>query len=396
MSLSDTYRTNILKAILILVAGVILWWGYSSIEYRIEEKDRGYQGEALTNHYLAAEYFLLSMGQQSEKISLFSVHQKDLQVNDTLFIPGARVSLNMQRSKDLLNWVETGGHLIITGNPVMPDGFENYDNILDELGLRIEWKVNEDESFEDDLPLDLEVVSENDFWQVDFVDYQVLGFKNNVNKDNFSYEIVWTIENENKIHGLQIKYGEGHLTLLSDTKMFRNQFIDHYDHAAFLFSLSNVQAEFDNPGVFYYSLYENKLSLYRWLLDNAWPFMVSLLLLIVVILWMLVPRFGPVINVNSTASRRFLDHLSASGNYHWRQGNYMLLLNHVRKQLSVRTQVKYPEWINLSKSDQLNHFADLSQMNVAVIKGALFDADIENMSDFVKKVKVLEKLRKSL
>ncbi len=392
----NIYRVNALKIILIFIVAGVLWWGYSNIEYRIEEEDKGYQGEALTNHYLAAEYFLLSMGQQTEKISLFTVQQKDLQINDTLFIPGTRVSLNMQRSIDLLHWVEKGGHLIISGKPTIEGDFQSHDNILDVLGLGIEWKINEDESLEEDLPLDLEVVTENDFWQVDFVDYQVVYFKNNAVKDDFNYEIIWMIENENKIHGLQMKYGEGHLTLLSDTKMFRNKFIDHYEHAAFLFSLSNVQAEFDNPGVFYYSLYEGKQSLYRWLMDNAWPFMISALVFMVAVLWMLIPRFGPLINVDRAENRRFFDHLNASGNYHWRQGNYLLLLNHVRKHLSAQAQIKYPEWINLSKHDQLNHFSDLTQLDIAVIESALFDTEVDHASDFVKKVKILEKLRKNL
>lgn len=60
-------NSNTLAYILLLLVIVGLSaFAYYKLEYRIEEVDQGFQGEALTNPYLAAEYFLRNMGQKSE------------------------------------------------------------------------------------------------------------------------------------------------------------------------------------------------------------------------------------------------------------------------------------------------------------------------------------------
>jgi len=377
------------------------------LEFRIEEKDRGFQGEALTNDYLAAEYFLRSMGQSAEKISLFIENENHLQANDTLLVASSRISFDRGRSREMLDWVEKGGHLIITGMAAQADEVGRHDYILDELGVKIRRQEIEDEDEgegEEDLPANLDVLDEEGFWQVDFIDNQEIVLAGDftddliadIAKPDFQHEIIWSIVDNDTTYGVQFKLGQGHLTVLSDMKMFRNRYIDEYDHAAFLYSLSNVQAGFSQSGVFYYSLYEGQISLFQWLWNNAYLLMISILIVLVTGLWGLAPRFGPIINVHQPIRRRFLDHLSAAGNYHWRQGNYSYLLNEVRQQLSHQVKLKYPEWTNLSKNDQLNHFSDLSQLERPAIEGALFDTNVEHTSDFVNKVKTLEKLRKSL
>ncbi|MCW9047880.1 MAG: hypothetical protein OQK46_07350, partial [Gammaproteobacteria bacterium] len=186
------------------------------------------------------------------------------------------------------------------------------------------------------------------------------------------------------------------ITILSDMRMFRNDYIASYDHAAFLFSLASDQLEVSESAVFYYSLIENKISLYQWLWENAKPLMLSVMLLIMTILWMLIPRFGPLINIHQPVRRQFLDHLQASGNYHWRKRHYTRLLTEVRKQLSHKVKLKYPEWSGLSKHDQIVHFVEISEIEEMAIENALFDNDVEQVNDFIKKVKILEKLRKSI
>ncbi|HED35355.1 MAG TPA: DUF4350 domain-containing protein [Gammaproteobacteria bacterium] len=402
-----TTNKIILLLLFFLLAGLVAW-GYSQIEIRTEEVDEGFQGEALTNEYLAAEYFLRSMGQTAERISLFIETGKPLGVNDTLLVPSNRIAIDRRHSEELVEWVMEGGHLIITGAATQSDTPGRRDYILDDLGIsvmRVELDEDEDdeENF-DDLPADLDMLDEDNFWQVNFNRFKELRLANDFTTDltagvvapQITYETVWSVVDNGRVYAVQLKLGQGHITVLSDMSMFNNVNIDHYDHAAFLYSLTNVQAGFSEPGTFYYSLYEEQISLIQWLWDNAWTLVVSLLIAIVSGLWMIIPRFGPVININEPIRRRFLDHLAASGNYHWRQGNYAHLLNEVRKQLSNYALLKYPEWRSLSKNDQLHHFAELTQLEVAVVENALFDTTVEHVNDFVNKIKILEKLRKSL
>lgn len=385
-------KSKVLPFIYLLLLLVMVYWFFEyKVDFKYEKVDKGYQGEALTNPFLAAEYFLRRMGQNTKKITLFTEKKLALSENDSLLIPGSRIAYDQRRSQMLLDWVGKGGHLIITGEARKGETYGSRDNLLNKIGLKIDWKVLEANSLNEDAPVDLDIEDEDDFWRIDFVDYQIITYDS-----DFNHEVVWSVTSNTKLHALQMKFGQGLVTLLSDTKMFRNEFIDDYDHAAFLFSLSNDQAQVSNDSVFYYSLSEDQLSLISWLWLKANPLMVSMFILTTVVLWMMMLRFGPIINVHEPVRKRFLDHIIAAGNYHWRQGHYNRLINNVRKQLSEKIQRSYPEWRNISREQQLKHLVDKSHLDIQVIEKAIFDTNIEQIEDFVTKIKVLEKLRKSL
>jgi len=385
-------HTNLLWLLLIiLITGGAYWYTTVEFQYKYEEVDKGYQGEALSNPFLAAEYFLRRMGQKTQKVQLFAEQTFELGASDTLFIPGKRVSYNQKRSEYLLDWTRQGGHLIITGKAFQDDEYRFRDYILDAVAMELSWHIEEDESLEEDEPVNLDIEDEDDFWQIDFVNYQVISYR-----PGFNLEVLWSITNNAKLHAVQVAFGDGRVTLLSDTKMFRNDYIDQYDHAAFLYTLSNDQAQTLNDGVFYYSLFEDQIGLFNWLWKYAQALVISFVIFLILALWMMIPRFGPLINVEQPVSRRFVDHLRASGNYHWRQGHYSRLIREVRKQLSAQMKLKYPEWTNMSQKNQVSHLTELSQLETSVVEKALFDTEIERVDDFVNKIMILEKLRKSL
>jgi len=392
---------KIFYLVLMLVVIVLLYDFYSKLESHLVEEDKGYQGEALTNDYLAAEYFLLQMGQNAEKLKLFSTDQKSLNKNDILLVPSIRLSFDRRRTDDMLEWLKNGGHLIITGDVDSEKIAEHKDYLLNSLGLKVDRKALASESetseseasasVQSDYPVNIMSFDDEMFLQVDFDDYLILS-----KTPEFNSDVLWEAEDEDRIHGIQIRVGEGTLTLLSDMRMFTNDYIDAYDHAAFLLSLIQSQQSTNHSNTFYYSLYEERLSLIQWLWENAHLLMLSFIVLIVSVLWMIAPRFGPLINVGEPVQRQFLKHLSAAGNYHWRQGNYVHLLSDVRVRLSHEVKIKYPEWVNLSKQDQIKHFSGSSQLEVKQVEMALFNTDIQHVNDFITTIKLLEMLRKNL
>lgn len=261
-----------LRIVLILLLALLLgFWLYSHIEAYTEEVDSGYQGQARTNFLLAADYFLREMGQQTEKYQPYDRHQKLPEINDTLLIPGQRISMGSRRSAALLNWVNAGGHLIVTAKSYREGDTKIRDHLLDPLGVQVNWLVESD-TFEDENPVSVGLPGDDDFWLVDFVNYQVM----EIDETKHS-QINWKLESGNNIHAVQFKQGNGLLTVLTDMRMFRNPYIDSYDHAAFLWLLVNEQ---NAEGVFYYSLYENKMSLLQWLWQNALLLMISMCILL--------------------------------------------------------------------------------------------------------------------
>lgn len=389
--MSDEKKSGLIL-VSVITSGLMLLalWFYNVLEYDYVEEDKGYQGEAKTNPYLAAEFFLLEMGQKVEKIKLFSTDKSVLNVDDTLMVPSIRLAFDRRRSKEILDWVERGGHLIITGQPVSERNAGKEDYILDSLGLMIETKALAENSTQYEEQIDV-AIDDEDFWKIDLDDFLVI-----TKTDKFNAQTVWRIEDEGRLHGLQILLGEGRVTLLSDMRLFKNDYINEFDHAAFLFLLSSDQYDKSSSGTFYYSLFEEQDSLFQWLWKHAALFMLSILGTVGIVLWKMMPRFGPVINVKQPVRRQFTDHIIAAGNYQWRQGNYLHLLHNVRSQLSQQLKIKKPEWSRLNKQEQLRHFSDTSGIDLDVIEAALFKTKIEKADDFIVQIKTLEQLRKSL
>ncbi len=390
MSNSRISSDVVLYTLLIIIVIMCGYWLSINLSYHTVKKDKGYQGEALTNRYLAAEYFLLRMGQDAEKVTLFDAKALQLKRNDTLFIPSIRLAFDSRRSEQILDWVRDGGHLIITGRVEAENDASQRDYILEYAGLSVERQVLIEGSTQDETPVNVSSVDDV-LLLVDFDDYLVI-----TKRPDFDFEVTWVIKDEDRIHGLQILLGDGRLTLLSDVRLFDNDYIDKYDHAAFLYLLATTQTEKLHSGVFKYSLYEDQLTLLQWLWKNAQLFVMSCILLFTVVLWMLMPRFGPLIKNSDPVRRRFLDHLHASGNYHWRQGSYAFLLTDVKQLLNQQVQMKYPQWSSLNRQEKILHFADISQIDSKDIEKALFDTEINHVSGFISTMKILEKLRKSL
>ena len=388
---TSNLKSNVLITLLAaLLIGALGMWLYSNVESHVKEVDKGYSEEARSNKFLAAELFLRKMGVKATKIELFQSDHAPFTHHDTLLIANNRHNFDRKRSKQLLDWVNTGGRLIITAQAFDADSSKFKDHLLNELGLTVVKIEPEEGNVFDAKVLDVDIDDEN-FWQVNFINtYSIL------ETDKFNSDVIWRIKDGNTVHGLQIKIGQGKITLLSDMLYFTNDFIDQYDHAEFLFLLVTNRYESEKNGDFYYSLSENNPMLVSWLWLNAPYFLMSLTLLVVLILWMKIPRFGPIINIAQPVRRQFIEHLYAAGRYQWQQKFHNRLLMDVRQQLSQSMGLKYPEWINASKNEQIKIFSDHTNLSTQIIEKSLFDLNISKENEFVYTIKTLEKLRKSI
>lgn len=374
---------------LILVLTVLLislgYWLSLHVEEYTETINRGFEGEAKINHLLAADHFLQRMGQVTEKTDLSHQAIAQLTADDVLLIMGHRMSLDNKRSAMLMDWVSAGGHLIITAKLYYGEGRKVRDHILDPLGVSGRYNY-ENNSIEDNVPVDIEFM--DDFWQVGFRKAQVLDIDNTLIND-----LVWTIETDYGVHGLQLIRDKGRITVLADLSVFNNQFIGHYDHAALLWYLSTAGQSTDS---FYYSLFEQKISLFNWLWLNARYLMLAALMALMVIIAMLLPRFGPVVHVKVAKRRPFTDHLRAAGNFFWRQGQYTTLLNESRLALNQTIQRKYPEWIATAKPVLVQRLSELSHIPEQDLDKALYQGQVDHKEDFLNRIKIIEQLRKTL
>jgi hypothetical protein len=271
-------------------------WFFSNYERVSEKQWVGYSGEARHNQYLAAERLLARMGSGAARED--DPELKALPVNGTLILPDRRDALTPDARLALLLWVENGGHLIVEDeNSRVPDP------ILDAFGVtrkpvKSPGKVT---------PLEVRLPHAPAPMKVEMHSIQSVE----------APQAKVRVEGKHATHLAHFDRGRGQVTVVNDLDFLRNRSIGRLDHAEFLWQIVRFQPDttalfvFDNP---------QKLSLLRWLADNAWPLAAAAALLLAVWLWRVSSRFGPVAPDPEPARRRLLDHLRASGRFQWSRG----------------------------------------------------------------------------
>ena len=99
------------------------------------------------------------------------------------------------------------------------------------------------------------------------------------------------------------------------------------DHAEFAWRLVSGSTP-DKPALMFLRI--ESPSLWSWLSENAWPVLVTALVLFFIWLGRIMPRFGPLEPEAPPVRRSLAEHLRASGRYVWSRGDVGPLVDAVR------------------------------------------------------------------
>lgn len=369
-----------------IIAGLLYWLG-NYIEFFERDVDVGFTGEARINDFLAADYFLKAMGQDTKRIDIYRESMDILNKNDTLIMTGHRVSMGQEKSKQLLAWVDSGGHLIVTARSYVEDDDRTHDYLLDSLGITGIYQYIDEAQF-DNSPVNVNINEKIEFLLVGFKHYYSLKLL-----ENFQNDIIWSVENDSVFHAVAVSHGQGRIVVLSDMSILHNTEIAKYDNAAFIWGLINDKQSIGNV---YYSLFETRETLLSWIYSNVPVFIYTLLIFIVLFIWHVTPRFGPVINVDNPDRLNFKDHILASGNYYWRKKEYSRLTRFSQKSILQIIYSKYPDLGLKDRQclvDTLRNLVPNTNINLYI---ALFDQNVSSQESFLHKIKMLENIRKAI
>lgn len=110
---------------------------------------------------------------------------------------------------------------------------------------------------------------------------------------------------------LRFDLGEGQVVVLNDLDFASNFELARNDHAEFVWRLVHLHA--DPERVWFY--HADRQDLGAWLRKNAWAPLGAIGLLVLLLLWRGMPRFGPIADDPQPVRRRLLDHLRATGSF---------------------------------------------------------------------------------
>ena len=389
--MNRTTRLLVLAAILLISALLAV---ASTMLQRYEiTVEHGPAPEAQQNPYLAATHFLRKQGLNLAQTEHVSAKHLPSSEQHTLIWLAKRAQMTPRDAERLLQWSANGGHLILIAERTWNEkAGKSGDLLLDLLG--IEMHLSKDLETSEPDPQD-ELLNRYPHLTQLYLENEpapaYIGFSSKYHlHDGQDRAHAWA-NSASATHLLQLFYGEGLITVLSDPSIWLNHNIDQYDNAWLLWYLSQDSA----VTLVNHSQHE---SFARLLLKH---FPLSLLigaLLIAATLWRCGMRHGPVLPEPNPARRQLQEHLYASAEFTLRQQGQQHLLKALQHDIKRRARRLHSGFDNLAVAQQWQVLSSLSRLSSKDISQAMRPPLPKPLSasDFTRQVAHLQTLRNAL
>ncbi len=390
----------IIKNIKLIIVSIVIgcltiagYWIYNN--FKLEKVSVDIQTEAANDPLLAAKQLLERM--KTPVVTIQNLPKDELDSQDTLILLQYNSILNEKNTQQLLEWVDSGGNLIIVSDVV----HDNTQDIVTQPDLLLS-KLNIFQ-YQNESPTKAEPVGF--IWQK--YKLKVL-FDPNYYLTVDDNEPAQDISDNYGSHLLQYYYGTGIIIILSDLSFIENDKIATYDHAQFLWHLTHFERQ--ETKVWFLNHVPKNIegglagetnnwntstkmpTLLTLIWTHMWTVVISAIILLLFWLWSVSQRFGPLIPISKPIRRRLLEHIEASGNFLWRQGKTATLLNDARQSLIQQINRTHPNWNQLSYSQLSNQLAQRCGLSATEIEDALSNKN----TDLVQTIQIFSKIRKTL
>ncbi|PUA44092.1 DUF4350 domain-containing protein [Pseudomonas protegens] len=379
-----------LALLLILVLGAAGYFLYRHATPYQELVDHGPSPEAQANPYLAAEMFLRERGLKVDHANSLEVLASLKPVGNSLLLLGERSNMSPHQVDQVLDWARAGGRLIFVAEALWDEDTEQSgDLLLDRVQIHQQLSADQEppvqQDADDAFPKLTKIYLEGEqapaYVSFD-TDFDL------VDPDNLAQS--WA-NSATATHMVQLDYGQGSVTVLTDADIWKTPGIGLYDNAWLLWYLNTDTAvtllfDTDHP------------SLWQLLWRYFPQALVALALLIALWLWQAGSRQGPLQAPAPKARRQLREHLRASADFLLRHGGQAPLLQALHLDIRRRARRRYPGFEQLPSEAQWEVLAQLSQQPVSTVQQALQPLSGQRLSsaDFSHQVAHLQTLRNAL
>ncbi|AZD10122.1 hypothetical protein C4K26_4742 [Pseudomonas chlororaphis] len=372
-----------------LLGGLLLYLYLNARPYQ-ETIDHGPSPQARANPYLAAEMFLRQRGLQVHHANGLEVLPTLKPQQHSLLLLGERSNMTPQQVEQLLDWARAGGRLLFVAEALWnKEAGRSGDLLLDRLHLRQflskDLKAPPSGAGKEPYPKLTKLYLEDE----DAPAY--IGFDTDFHledPDNLAQS--WA-NSARATHMMQLSYGQGSVTVLTDAEIWKTPLIAKYDNAWLLWYLSadsDVTLLFDT----------DHDSLWSLLLKYFPQALVALAALLGLWLWQVGVRHGPMQAPMPRARRQLREHLQASAHFLLRHTGQQGLLHSLQQDILRRAQHRHPGFERLTAAEQRQVLARLTRQPDSVISQALAPQPAQRLSsaDFSRLVTHLQTLRNAL
>jgi hypothetical protein len=399
---------------ILALAGLGLWSQFELVKVQVPAAPRP---EAAHDPFFAVRELYSRLGVATRRQVL---HQELPATDQVLWFLADRNALRSWDREPLAQWVERGGHLVVSPDP------------LEDLWDSDDDNVNEDEnetvdSAEDDGSLDSDAAQE---WlealyastpleelalavdtsrcpsldDGETVGMEMAGGVTTVRV--FSCPLLDLSGDASLATGLlaggpaasllRFRRGQGWITILSDPYPLENDLIGELDHARFAWELVRPAGVTPAGVVFVAAGYVHTPPLVALIARHGWPLLVSAALALAILLWSRGARFGPLRESRSVERRSLLEHIEATGAFFWDQRLAEVLLNSTRAALDRHALRVIAGYSTLDPPARLQSLAERTGLAPERLAAALERRSHEDPAEITRVIRTLEAARRSL
>ncbi|WP_455923934.1 DUF4350 domain-containing protein [Pseudomonas putida] len=383
-------RSQWLLGLLVIVAlGAMGFYLARHLHPYDEVIDRGPSPQVRANPWLAAETFMRHRGLNVQTVNGLQVLQQLPPKDHSLLLLGDRDRMNARQAEDVLAWVRAGGRLLFVAQALWDDDkLMSGDVLLDRLQLR--------QFLASDLPSLPQATPDN------YPRLTKLYLENEQKPAYFSFDPDFHLEDPankaqswansaNATHLMQLTYGQGLITVVTDADLWTNAAIGRYDNAWLLWYL--------NQGTDVTLVFRSARDSLATLLWRHYPqTLASLALLLLLVVWHFGLRHGPIQAPPATARRQLREHLRATAAFMLRNAGQDRLLRALQQDILRRARRRHPGFDRLAVAEQWQVLSRLTRQPTAAIGQALRPPLKQRLgaAEFSRQVAHLQTLRNAL
>ncbi|WP_153108856.1 DUF4350 domain-containing protein [Propionivibrio limicola] len=383
---------------LVAVAGLgtlATFWFFENFERVPKKHWESPQKEARRNSFLATERLFSHLQRPIDRIR--SPKSLDAMTpNGTLILAANRHRLiDRQRANRLLQWVEAGGYLIVEAERA------GTDPLLERLGVSRYKKppAPPQPEGEKKQPVAKKTPANPPVANVVLSDQNIryrLIFHGNglIRQAERAPASAWRAgPSEEESSVIHLAWGKGQITVFDSLHFLHFRQIAKEDHAELIWAL--VQ-HYQPRGAIHLAARMDFQTLWQWLAESAWMALISGIVLILLWLWRIVPRFGGMQQARLDERRDLAQHLHAIGRSLWREGGLAHLREIVRQSVLQRLALRHPRLARQTRPKQHRALARLAGYSQRDINAALSSAAAPTPDTFTKAMRILQRLERKL
>ncbi len=371
---------------LLLATGLGTAWFLSNFERKERVIQDRFSLAARQNPLLAATRLLQGLGRDAQSSS-----GRELLVNlppagDALLLYRQTGMLSPSGFDDLHDWIEAGGHLIITPQYTLDNDEMPYRDDMAAILADVRRRNladgapcgcgNEDEDVPADndqaagsaspepdqepAPEGVSLTLDDTSVQLNFSQYRYL--------EEGKIPATFRIDRESGegAYLLQYRKGRGKLTILLENTLFNNRRIGRYDHGWLL----NWLVRDDHKIWLLYA--GNRDGIFTLLRRNLPRFLIACIGLLLFTVWYWQYRIGPFRHSTTSPRRNVLTHIDALGRFSWELDQAASLVDQIREQSRIYWQRRMPGKGQRDNRVDPAVVASLTGLDVTIIENALY------------------------